>query len=119
MAKSINDNVLDAALGYIKTATQITVCSTNQPTTFAQATSTNNYMLATTTLTTADYSIANGDLSGRKITVAQQTNERAEYLPENPAVVFPKIGDGFVARALPRCEPKRFEVQPGFALKFA
>ena len=74
MGKSINDNVLDAALDYIKGATQITVCTTNEPTTYAQATSTNNYMLATTTLTTADYSIANGDTSGRKVTVSQQTN---------------------------------------------
>lgn len=74
MGKAVNDSVLDAALDYIKGATQITVCTTNQPATFAQATSTNNYMLATTTMTTADYSIANGDTSGRKITIAQQEN---------------------------------------------
>ena len=75
MAKSINDTVLDGALDVIATGTEITVCSA-QPTTYAEAHTT--YMLATHVLTAGDgngdFTIANGDSSGRKVTVTQQAD---------------------------------------------
>lgn len=74
MAKWANDNVMDAALGYIATADRMFVCSA-QPTTYAQASGT--YALATITLTpgdgNGDFAIAD-DTSGRKVTVAQQAS---------------------------------------------
>lgn len=71
MGKIVDDAVLDGALNIIKNnATQISVCAT-QPTTYTQAITT--FMLAIkSTLTGTDFTVANGDTSGRKVTVAQQ-----------------------------------------------
>jgi len=71
MAKSIHDDVLDAALDAIAAADEIVVCSA-QPTTYVEAHTT--YMLANHTLTSGDFTNANGDTSGRKVTVAQQAD---------------------------------------------
>jgi len=73
MGKSIHDNVLDAALNYIKNnATELTVCST-EPTTYAEAHTT--YKLADVTIDSDDFTgPANGDSSGRKITVNEQAD---------------------------------------------
>lgn len=72
MAKSIPDSILDGMLNTIRNnATRMDACS-QQPTTYTQATST--YSLADVTMTApGDYTLANGDTSGRKITVAQKT----------------------------------------------
>lgn len=72
MAKWQNDSMLDAALDYIKNnTTQLCVCSA-QPTTYAEATAT--YKLALKTgLTSGSFTgPANGDTSGRKVTINQQ-----------------------------------------------
>jgi hypothetical protein len=75
MAKWANDSVMDAALAYIDDSTLLTVCSA-QPTTYAEASST--YKLADVVMTAGagngDYTLANGDTNGRKLTVAQQAN---------------------------------------------
>lgn len=75
MAKFANDSVMDAALAKIATGTILTVCSA-QPTNRTEATAT--YKLADVVLTAGDgngdFTIANGDTSGRKVTVAQQDN---------------------------------------------
>ncbi len=72
MGKSAHDNVIDAALDVIATATLLSV--TSDAGTPANLTNT----LASVALTAGDgngdYVIANGDFSGRKITVAQQTD---------------------------------------------
>lgn len=72
MGKSIHDNVYDAALNYIKTyGNLLSVCSA-EPTTYTQGITT--YMLATHVLSTLDYTgPANGDVSGRKISIGEQT----------------------------------------------
>ena len=74
MAKSILNDVLDAALGEIAKAGSMAICS-QQPTTRTEALVA--YALATHALTTGDgagdYTIGDGDTSGRKIAVAQQT----------------------------------------------
>lgn len=68
MAKSVHDDVLDAALNYIKTScTRMVACSA-QPTTFTEANAT--LALADVTMAPGDFAIANGDTSGRKVTVA-------------------------------------------------
>jgi hypothetical protein len=71
MAKLVHDNVLDAALNYVKNnATLMIVCST-QPTTRAEAVTT--YALADVAMTGTDFTVANGDTSGRKVTVGAKS----------------------------------------------
>lgn len=69
MAKYSDDSVMDAALDKIATATILTVCS-SQPTTRTEAVTT--YKLADVVVDSGDFSKANGDTSGRKVTVAAQ-----------------------------------------------
>lgn len=75
---AFNDSVPDAALNEIATSTRVDLCS-QEPTNITQATST--YTLANYTLTAGagngDWVIANGDTSGRKITMTQQTGNNA------------------------------------------
>ena len=70
--KWANDAVMDGALNIVKTATALRVCagSTSPATRSAAVTAT----LATVTLDTSDFTIANGDTSGRKVTVGQQAD---------------------------------------------
>ena len=75
MAKAVHDDVLDAMLDKIATANILTVCST-QPTTRTEAVTT--YKLADVVVTAGDgngdFTIANGDGGGRKVTVAEQAD---------------------------------------------
>jgi pyrrolidone-carboxylate peptidase len=66
-----NSAVLDAALSKISTATKEVICS-SLPTTVAEA---NSYALLTITITSADFTIGNGDVSGRKVTLAAKTQQ--------------------------------------------
>lgn len=69
MAKSASDAVLDGTLDIIATGTLLTVCSA-EPTTYTEAATT--YKLADVVLDSGDFTKANGDTSGRKVTIAQQ-----------------------------------------------
>ena len=71
MAKYANDSVMDAALDKIATGTILTVCS-QQPTTRTEAVTT--YKLADVAIDGSDFAKANGDTSGRKVTIAQQAD---------------------------------------------
>lgn len=72
MAKFTHDDVLDAALAEVATATRMVVAS-GQPANFAGIAA---VALADVVLTAGagngDYTLANGDVSGRKLTVAAQ-----------------------------------------------
>jgi len=74
MAKWTNDSGLDAALDWFADCDELNVCSA-QPTTYTEAITT--YKLADVTVTAGDgngdFTIANGDASGRKLTVGAQT----------------------------------------------
>jgi hypothetical protein len=70
MGKFMPDVTLDALLNLIATGTELVVCSTTQPTTFLQASS--SYALADVVIDAGDFAIAD-DTSGRKVTVAAQT----------------------------------------------
>lgn len=71
MAKYLNPAALDACLNYIKTnANNMHVCTT-QPTNRTEAVTT--YNLATQAMVTGDYTLAAGDVSGRKVTVGAKT----------------------------------------------
>lgn len=67
MAKSIHDTVLDGALNVIATANLMTACNA-EPTTRTEAVTT--FALADVAMAGPDYTNANGDVSGRKVTVA-------------------------------------------------
>lgn len=72
MAKSVHNDVLDAALSLVKTnGNLMTVCSA-EPTTRAEAVTT--YALADVALAPTDLIISDGDVSGRKLAVAAKNN---------------------------------------------
>lgn len=71
MAKWTHDDVLDASLNYIKNNCDIMVACSTQPTTYAEATST--YALADVAMSGTDFTLANGDVSGRKVTVGAKS----------------------------------------------
>ena len=72
MAKWINDAALDVILDYIDQCDAMYLCSA-QPTTYTEASST--YALADVAMTPdTDYTKANGDTSGRKVTVAAKSS---------------------------------------------
>lgn len=71
MAKNCDDSVQDAALNEIKdNATHICLCS-SEPSDYTSAYAT--VMLARTTVSSGDFTIAAGDVSGRKMTVAAKS----------------------------------------------
>jgi len=74
MAKQVSNDVLDAALAEIATAVTLTVTSA-EPANYAGIAA---VALADVTLTAGlgngDYTAADGDASGRKVTVAQQAD---------------------------------------------
>ena len=73
MAKLIHNDVFDAALEELATCTNLTFCSA-QPANYAGIAAVS---LVATTITAgsagADYTIADGDVSGRKLTITAQT----------------------------------------------
>lgn len=71
MAKFAADSVLDALLDKVATGTILTVCSA-QPTTRAEAVTT--YKLVDVAIDSGDFSKADGDTNGRKVTVAAQAD---------------------------------------------
>ena len=70
MPKLMTDAMIDGGLTKMGTCTRISVLS-GQPASIADITT--NLMLATTSLAGGDFTIANGDTSGRKSTVAQKS----------------------------------------------
>ncbi|MEI6418870.1 MAG: hypothetical protein WCO82_07380 [Sphingomonadales bacterium] len=70
MAKFASNDVLDASLNVVATATRL-VALNGQPASFAAA---NTGKLAEATMVAGDYTLAAGDVSGRKVTVAAKNN---------------------------------------------
>lgn len=71
MAKSVSNLVLDAALDKIATANIMTACNA-EPTTRTQAVTT--FALADVAMAGGDFTKADGDVNGRKTTVAQKAD---------------------------------------------
>lgn len=72
MAKSVHNDVLDAALNYVKNnCTRMVACSA-EPTTYAEGNAT--YALADVTMADTDFTVADGDTSGRKVTVGAKSS---------------------------------------------
>lgn len=73
MAKKVDDSVLDAALNEIKTkCTRMVVCSA-EPANYTAANTGGADNLGDVTMAATDFTIANGDTSGRKVTVASKS----------------------------------------------
>lgn len=70
MAKWANDLMMDASLDYVAGATTMLVC-TSQP---ADRTAALASALASVSMAGGDYTKADGNTSGRKVTMAQKTN---------------------------------------------
>lgn len=71
MGKSVHNDVLDGAFDVLDQANLMTVCS-QEPTTRTEAVTT--YALADVAMTVnSDYTKADGDTSGRKVTVAAKS----------------------------------------------
>lgn len=71
MAKTVDDTVLDGAFDILDQADLMTVCSA-QPTTYTEAITT--FKLADIAMTpNTDFTKGNGDVSGRKVTVAAKS----------------------------------------------
>ena len=70
MGKSVHNDVLDAALTYVQdNCNKLAVCNA-EPTSYTQANVT--YSLANEVMTSGDFTIADGDVSGRKVAVDQK-----------------------------------------------
>lgn len=91
MAKELHNDDLDAALNEIATCTNLTFCSA-QPANYAGIAA---VKLLSTTLTAGDgggdYTVADGNTSGRKVTIAAQTG----MVPTaNGTVTYAVLDDG-------------------------
>ena len=76
MGKSVHNDVLDAALQYIiDNCDEMDACAT-EPTTYTEAITTNN--LADAAMVSGDFTIADGDTNGRKVTIAAQNGETVD-----------------------------------------
>lgn len=100
MAKWVTDEALDAMLADIATSTRLVVCS-GQPANFAGIAA---VALADVTMTAGhgngDYTIANGDTNGRKLTVAQQA---AVPIDSSGTATHVSLDDGSELRYVTTC----------------
>lgn len=72
MAKLVADAVLDAALNILKNNANIMTACNAQPANRTDAVTT--YMLGNVAMNSSDYTVADGDTNGRKVTMSQKSN---------------------------------------------
>lgn len=97
MGKILTDAVLDGSLDIIATATEIYLC-TSEPADRAAAIAAS--VIPAHTLAGGDFTKANGDVSGRKITVSAQNGLTAD---ETGTVNHIALCTGSVMRAVTTC----------------
>lgn len=66
MGKWANDNVMDNGLNWIKNNTDVMHICNNQPTSYSDL---STMSLGSVAMTSSDFTLADGDTSGRKLTV--------------------------------------------------
>lgn len=71
MGKAAHDDVMDGALNVLKNNVTRQVACSAQPTTYTEGNAT--YALADVTLSSSDFTNANGDTSGRKTTIGAKS----------------------------------------------
>jgi hypothetical protein len=89
MGKSQNDAMLDAALDYVADSDKLIVCS-SQPTTYTEAVTT--YALADVNMAGGDFAKANGDTSGRKLTVGAKSGVTIDASGDAEHIALVKTG---------------------------
>lgn len=89
MGKKANDLVMDAALDYIAACDRLFVCSA-EPSSYSDAAT--SVDLATHELTSGDFSKADGDTSGRKLTIAQQASITVDHSGSATHIALGKSG---------------------------
>jgi hypothetical protein len=90
MAKATPDDVLDAMFDEILANADTLYVCTDQPANFAGIAA---VALADVTIDSGDFSKANGDLSGRKVTVAQQSAVPIDTTGEADHIVLADVGN--------------------------
>lgn len=91
MAKAMNDLFADAAFDWLDQSTLQVLCSA-QPTTYNEAVTT--YALADVAMTAdTDYTKANGDSSGRKVTVAAKSSVTVDASGTGTHVALVRVAD--------------------------
>lgn len=91
MAKAMNDLFADAAFDYLDQCDLMIACSA-QPTTYTEATAT--YALADVAMTPdTDFTKANGDTSGRKVTMAAKSSINVDSSGTATHVALCRSGD--------------------------
>ena len=89
MGKVMPDATADAFLDYIAECDKMIACSA-EPATYAEATGT--YDLATVTIDSGDFAKAN-DVSGRKVTMAEQLAVTIDHSDDATHIALVKSGD--------------------------
>lgn len=85
MAKTVHNDILDAALSYISTNCDLMIACSAQPLNYTEAVTT--YALADVAMTGGDFTgPADGDVSGRKITVNAKSGVTVD-VEGNPLVI--------------------------------
>lgn len=104
MGKMISNDVLDAAHAELATAIRQTVC-TDEPADFADIAV---VALAERTLTpglgNGHFTASDGDVSGRKVTIAQQTDIPIDVTGEADHIAY---DDGVVLLGVTTCTPQQ------------
>lgn len=72
MGKKVHDDVLDGALNILKNNVDVMTANSAEPSDYSDAAVTT--MLAQVALDSSDFTIGNGDVSGRKVTVASKSS---------------------------------------------
>ncbi len=118
MAKTLDDTVLDGAINIINDGTILTVCNA-QPTTRTEAVTT--YKLADVVIDNTDFTTANGDTNGRKVTVATQA---AFVVDTSGTATYIAICDGTTLLLVTTCTSQALKAAntvttPAFDCEFA
>lgn len=99
MGKKANDLMMDAALDYFAGSTTQVACSA-EPADFAGIAA---VALADVALTSGDFTKANGDVSGRKVTVAAKSGVPIDV---SGTATHIALHDGTTLRFVTTCTPK-------------
>lgn len=99
MGKKANDLMMDAALDYVAGSTVQVACSA-EPADFAGIAA---VALADVALTSGDFTKANGDVSGRKVTVAAKS---AVPIDTSGSATHVALHDGSTLRYVTTCTEK-------------
>lgn len=111
MAKWANDLMMDASLDYVAGSVRMVVCSA-QPANYAGIAA---VALADVTLAGGDFTKANGDASGRKVTVAAKASVPIDV---SGTATHIALDDGTTLRYVTTCTPLALTAGVGNTVNF-